>query len=86
MGPRLEVLQIISIRSQLQLTATQCSTHLHALNKGEIAVVFKASHSLQLTATHCNTLQLAATQCNTLQRTATRCNALQRTATHCNAL
>jgi len=37
-------------------------------------------HTLQLTATHCNT------HCNSLQHTATHCNSRQHTATHCNSL
>jgi len=43
-------------------------------------------HSLQHTATHCNTLQLVATHRNTLQYTATHCNTcntLQHTVPHC---
>jgi len=39
-------------------------------------------HSLQHTATHCNTLQHIATHCNTLQHTATHCNTLQHTVQH----
>jgi len=55
-------------------------------------------YTLQLTATHCNSLQHTATHCNTpqqsggtvslytLQLTATHCYILQRTATPCNTL
>jgi len=35
-----------------------------------------SSHTLQLTATHCNTLQHTATHCNTLHHTATYCNTM----------
>ena len=42
--------------------------------------------TLQYTATHCNTLQHATKYCNTLQHTATHCNTLQHTATHYNTL
>jgi len=51
-------------------------------------------HSLQHTATHCNTLQHSMTHCNTrhwywrrhcvLWGISTHCNTLQHTATHCN--
>ena len=53
-------------------------------------------HTLQHTATHCNTLQHATalregnqslfTHCNTLQHPAAHCNTLQHTATPCNTL
>ena len=43
-------------------------------------------HTMQHTATHCNTLQHTATHCNTLQHTAAYSNTLQHTATHCNTL
>ena len=57
----------------------------------------KHGHTLQHTATHCNTLPSAtaktwthtATHCNTLQQAAARCNTLQhtaRTATRCSTL
>jgi len=38
-------------------------------------------HTLQHTATHCNTIQNTTTRCNVLQHTATRCNTLQHAAT-----
>jgi len=43
-------------------------------------------HTLQHTATPCNTLQHPSTPYNTLQHTATPCNALQHPATHYNTL
>ena len=42
-------------------------------------------HTLQHTATHCNTLQHTATHCSTLQHTG-HCNTLQHTAIHCNTV
>jgi len=79
----------------LQLTATNCNTHMH------MYVVFAATHC-NTTKCNCNLLQhihdvhkqrmssaafpwlvLTKYHCNTLA--ATHCNTLQRTATHCNA-
>jgi len=80
--------------NKLQRTATRCNA-LHHMNTFICETSFSlvwhdrrisASHTLQHTATHCNTLQHTATHCNTLQHTATHCNTLQHTATHCNAL
>ena len=53
------------------------------------ATLCNALHSLQHTATHCNTLRHTATHCKTLQHSAfaaTHCSTLQHTATHCNTL
>jgi len=43
-------------------------------------------HTLQYTATHCNTLQHTAIHCHTLQYTTTYCSTIPRTAIHCHTL
>jgi len=43
-------------------------------------------NTLYSTVTHCSSLQHTATHCNTLQHTAALCNTLQLAATHCNTL
>jgi len=78
--------------NSLQHTATHCSTATrsnilkHAATRCNI-IVYRSAYrllrswttrgSLQLTATHCNTLQHTAAHCSTLQHTETRCNTLQ---------
>jgi len=57
----------------LQCVAGEWVSHCNSLQHA-------ATHTLQHTATHCNTLQHTATHCNTLQHAATHCNALQHTA------
>ena len=62
----------------LQHTATQYNTR-YPFHRGQnqSRQLHAATHCLQYTATHCNTLQHTATHCNTLQHTATYCNTLQ---------
>ena len=57
------------LRGTRYIHATHCNTHMEA-RRGNDAL----QHTLQHTATHCNTLQHTATHCNTLQHTATHCN------------
>jgi len=54
--------------------------------KSTLYVPSKTEHSMQHTATHCNTLQHTATHCNTLHHNATHCNTQQHTVTLCNTL
>jgi len=60
--------------------------HTHGTHISHTSVCYVSpticTHTLQLTATHCNTLQHTATHCNTLQHTATQlhCNTQQHTA------
>jgi len=68
-------------------------TNALLIENGIDSAPFPQEVTLQLTATHCNSLQLTATHCSALQLTATHCSALQfcffprsHTATHCNSL
>ena len=81
----------------LQHTATHCNC-CNTLHTWQYGYARCTRNSLQLTATHCNSLQHTATHCHTTHTfvmrrrplhsclTATHCNSLQHTATHCNAL
>jgi len=68
-------------------------TNALLIQNGIDSAPFPQEVTLQLTATHCNSLQLTVAHCNSLQRTAAHCNSasfpevtLQLTATHCNSL
>jgi len=77
----------------MQKAEKHCITLQHAATdlqqKGSSQPAIPNHDSLQLSATHCNTLatiDIKTIGFTPLQHTATHCNTLQHTATHCNSL